>query len=470
VQKYDVPPQDVTTYSLDALNAYSLGLKTRHEKGDFASIPFFRQAVQLDPQFAMAYLNLGIEYWNIGEANQASQNCAVAFALRDRVSTRERFHIDASYYDSVTGDLQKAAENFQLWAQTYPQDRVPLDQLGNDYLFAGQYPQALEALLEEKKLAKDGYFNYTNLVYAYLGLNRLRDARLIIEQARARGLEPAPGYRALYVVDFLEGNMSGMREDVGWAAGKPFWETRSLDQQSDSEAYWGHRKQALTLSQKAVSTARRENENEIAASFTVYAALREAEFGNSAQALESANSALTLLPSRDVKTISALALARAGSTKRARTLADELANGNPSDTLLNLYWLPTIRASAELDENRPRQAIDILQVAAPYELGQPPQMGPATLYPVYVRGEAYLRLGQAVQAASEFQKLLDHPGCVMNFPLGALAHLQLGRAYTMQGDTVKARAAYQDFLILWKDADPDIPVLKQAKSEYGRLK
>jgi tetratricopeptide (TPR) repeat protein len=425
--------------------------------------------VQLDPQFAMAYHRLGIEYWNIGEANQASQSCVAAFALRNRVSARERFFIEASYYELITGDLQKAEENFQLWAQTYPQDPVPLDQLGNDYLFTGQYPQALEALLEEKKLAKDGYFNYTNLVYANLGLNRFHDARLVIEEAQARRLEPAPGYRALYTIDFLEGNLPGMQEDIGWAAGKAFWEAGSLDQQSDTAAYWGHLTPARALSQKAVAAARRENENEIAARFMVYAALREAEFGNSAQALERANSALTLLPSRDVKTISALALARAGSAKRARTLADELAKDNPSNTLLNLYWVPTIRASAELDENRPRQALDKLRAAAAYELGQPPQMGPATLYPVYVRGEAYFRLGQAVQAASEFQKLLDHPGCVMNFPLGALAHLQLGRAYAMQGGTVKARAAYQDFFTLWKDADPDSPVLQQAKAEYAKL-
>jgi len=468
VQKYDTPPEDVTTSSLEALNAYSLGLKARHEKGDVASIPFFRRAVQLDPQFAMAYLKLGIEYWNIGETNQASQNCIAAFALRDRVSARERFQIEADYYD-VTGNLQKAEENFQLWAQTYPQDPVPLDHLGNDYLFSGQYPQALEALLEEKKLAKDSYFNYTNLVYAYLGLNRLHDARLVIEQARARGLEPAPGYRALYTIDFLEGNLPGMQEDTSWAAGKEGWGAQSLDQQSDTEAYWGHRRRAWGLSQKAVAAARRENGNEIAARFMIYAAVREAEFGNSARAIEAAKSALTLVASWDVKTMAALVLARAGSTKRAHTLVDEVAKANPSDTLLNLYWSPTIRASTELHQNRPSQAIDTLQSAAPYELGQPAQMGQATLYPVYVRGEAYLRLGEAVSAATEFQKLLDHPGCVMNFLLGALAHLQLGRAYALAGDKAKSRIAYQDFFSLWKDADPDVPILKQAKAEYAKL-
>ena len=273
----------------------------------------------------------------------------------------------------------------------------------------------------------------------------------------------------MYMIDFLEGDLPGMQENVSWAAGKEVWEARSVDQQSDTEAYWGHRRQARDLSQKAVAVARRDNENEMAARFMAYAALREAEFGNSARAVEEANSALTLLASWDVKTMAALALARAGSTKRAQTLVDEVAKANPSDTLLNLYWLPTIRASTELHQNRPSQAIDILQAAAPYELGQPSQIGPATLYPVYVRGEAYLRLGEARSAISEFQKLLDHPGCVMNFLLGALAHLQLGRAYAMQKEAVKARSAYRDFFALWKDADPDLPVLKQAESEYKKL-
>jgi DNA-binding winged helix-turn-helix (wHTH) protein/Flp pilus assembly protein TadD len=469
VQKYDVPPENVTTPSLEALNAYSLGLKARHEKGDFDSIPFFRQAVQLDPKFAMAYLRLGIEYGNVGEASQASLNYEKAFALRDQVSTREGFYIASAYNDSIAGDLQKADEIFKLWAQTYPQDPTPLDRLGNDYLSLGQYPQALEVLLEEKRLAGSGFYNYINLVIAYLSLNRLHEARLAVEEARARKLEPVSAYGLLYSIDFLEGNVSGMQADVAWAAGKPGVEDQFFNLQSDTEAYSGHRREAWAFSQKAVAAARRDNENEVAAIHLAYAALREAEFGNSARAMETANSALALAPSRDVKILAGLALARAGFAKRAQILANELAKANLSNTILNFYWLPTIRAAAELDLNHPAQAVEILQGTVAYELGQPPPVVPGTLYPVYVRGQAYLHLDQANKAAGEFQKLLDHPGCVMNFPLGALVRLQLGRAYVLAGDKTKSRAAFQDFFTLWKDADADIPILNEAKAEFAKL-
>ena len=469
VQKYDLPPENVTTASLDALNAYSLGLKARHEQGDAACIPLFRQAIELDPNFAMAYLQLGNEYWNLEEASQGTPYLEKAFALRDRVSTREGFYIASDYHDVVTGDLKKSAEVYQLWAQTYPQDRIPLDRLGNDYLFQGQYPQALEVLLEEKRISQNGYYNYVNLAAAYLNLNRLREARLVIDEALARKLEPSPGYSLLYWIDFLEGNSSGMQADLAWAAGKTDAEDQFFEQQSDTEAYYGHGKMAWASSQKAVAAARRDNENEVAAIHMAHAGLLEAEFGNSARALAIADSALKVLPSRHVKILAALAAGRAGFAKRAQLLADELAKANPSDTVLNTYWLPTIRASAELDLNHPSQAIEILNVAAPYELGAPTPLGPGTLYPVFVRGEAYLRLNQASSAAGEFQKLLDHPGCVINFLFGALVHLELGRTYALAGDKTRARAAYQDFFALWKDADADIPILSAAKTEYSKL-
>jgi eukaryotic-like serine/threonine-protein kinase len=470
VQKYDVPPENVTTPSLEALNAYTLGLKTRYEKGEVASIPFFRQAIQLDPSFAMAYLRLGIDYVNIGEANQAKQNFDKAFALRDRVSTREGFHIASEYYGSVTGDLTKADEIYQVWAQTYPQDGYPLDGLGNDYLFRGQYPKALEMLLEEEELDQNGFYNYANLVAAYVNLNRLRDARQAVEQAQARKLEPVTGHIYLYIINFLEANSPGIQEEMAWAAEKPSAQDTFLNMQSDTEAYSGHRGAAWAFSQRASEAARRNDKSETAAIYMANAALREAEFGNSDRALKTADSALTLASSTNVRTLVALALARAGFVKRAQTLSTELASTNRSNTILNFYWLPTIRAATELDLNHPAKAIEMLQGTVAYELGAPPQLAPGTLYPVYVRGQAYLRLDQANRAADEFQKLPDHPGCVMNFPLGAVAHLGLGRAYALAGDTTKARAAYQDFLTLWKDADPDIPILMQAKAEYTKLK
>ena len=469
VQKYDTPSEDVTTSSLEALNAYSLGIKARHEQGDFAAIPFFRRAIELDPRFAMAHMRLGLEYANIGEANQAVLSYAKAFALRDRVSTKEGYEISSGYYDNALGDLQKSAEVFQLWSQTYPQDPVPLDHLANDYIWLGQYPQALEVLTAGKKLIRAGYYNYANVVVTYISLNRLQEAQREIQQAWERKLEPGPGYAALYFIDFLEANVSGMEADVAWASGKTGSDAAFLNMQSDTQAYAGHRREAWAFSERAVAAARREKENEVAASYLANAALREAEFGNFARAVETARSALSLAPSRDVKTLVALALARAGSADGAATLAHELAQGNPSHTILNNYWLPTILAAIELDRNHPTQAIETLRVAEPYDLGSPPQIGPATLYPAYVRGLAYLRLHQAAGAAREFQKLLDHRGCVLNFPLGSLAHLELARVHVLSGDTNAARSAYQDFFTLWKDADPDIPILKQARAEYAKL-
>jgi len=469
VRQYDVAPEQVTTASLEALNAYTLGLKARQISGDFASIPFFRQAVELDPKFAMAHLMLGTEFWNFGESAQARPSLETAFALRDRVSTKEGFHIAGDYYEVVDGDLQKADEIYRQWAQTYPQDRTPPDLLGNNCLSRGQYPQALEALLEEQRLAQNGYYNYGNLVAAYIDVNRLREARQTIEQAQARKLEPVSGHTYLYTIDFLEGNLDGMQREMAWAAGKSGSDDYFLYMQSDTEAYSGHRAQAWTFTQRSVEAARNDNQNESAAFYLANAALREAEFGNSSRARALADSALALFPSRDVRTLVALALARSGFVQRAQTLSNELAKANPSNTILNSFWLPAIRAAAELDLNNPAQAVAILAATSPYELGIPPPTGPGTGYPIYVRGEAFLRLGQPDRAADEFHKFLDHRGVVRNFPLAALAHWQLGRAYALAGDRTRARAAYQDFLTLWKDADPDIPILKEAKAEYAKL-
>jgi len=469
VQKYDVEPENVTTSSLEALNAYSLGMKTREEKGDLAALPFFRQAVELDPKFAMAYHGLGSRYANLGEISRANQAFEKALGLRDRVSTKEGFHIASDYHNFVTGDLQKGDDLLHLWAQTYPQDPVPLDGLGNNYLYRGQYEQALEVLLQEERLTQTGFYNYANLVSAYVNLNRLREARLAIQRAEARKLEPSNGYHYRYIIDFLEGNSRGMQQDIAWAAANPDEEDDFFNLQSDTAAYSGHRGEAFTLSQRAAEVARRKDENETAAVYVANAALREAEFGNSARAVETADSALKLASSRDVSILAALALARSGSLQRAQTLSDELARANPSNTILNFYWLPIIRAATELGLNHAARVVEILQSTSTYELGGPNPLGPATLYPAYLRGQAFLRLDQADKAAIEFQKFVDHPGCLMNFPLGALAHWQLGRAYALAGDRTKARAAYQDFFSLWKDADPDIPILKQAKVEYSKL-
>jgi len=469
VRQYDVAPEQVTTASLEALNAYSLGLQARRAKSASASIPFFRQAVRLDPQFAMAHLMLGTQYWNIGESVQAVASLENAFALRDRVSTRENFHIAGDYYEIVKGDLPKADEIYQQWAQTYPQDPTPPDLVGNNCLFRGQYQRALEELLEEQRLAQNGYYNYGNLVAAYVDLNRLSEARHTVEQALARDQEPSSGHIYLYTLDFLEGNSDAMRQEMAWAAGKAGADDYFLYLQSDTEAYFGHRERAWTFTQRSVEVAKSEDQNESAAIYLGNAALREAEYGNANRARQLADSALALLPSTEVRTLVALALARAGFVLRAESISSELTKAGPSNTTLNSYWLPTIRAAVELDRGNSARAIAILERASPYELGTPTPLGPGSFYPIYVRGEAYLRLGQVTRAADEFHKFLDHPGVVRNFPLNALAHLQLGRAYAFARDKTKARAAYQDFFALWKDADPDIPILQQAKADFAKL-
>jgi tetratricopeptide (TPR) repeat protein len=389
--------------------------------------------------------------------------------LRNRVSEREKFHIESSYYDQVTGDLDQAIPAFQLWAQTYPRDDVPPGNLGNDYIYLGRYDQALTQSLISLRLNPDSWVTYSNLIIIYLALNRLDEAKATDDQVLSRNLDSPIIHLNIYQLAFLRGDSAGMQQQLGWAIGKPDTEHFLLSAQSDTEASHGHLAKAQELSTRAVESAARADVKETGAIWKAVAALRGAEFGNSAQARDNARAAIALVPGRDVRALSALALARAGDAEHAQTLADQLAKENPSNTMLKFYWLPSIRAAIEINSRNPAKAIEILEPTAPYELGEPLPLFLGNLYPAYVRGEAYLQLRKGSEAAAEFQKFLDHRGLVANFPLGVLAHLGLARAYALQGDTAKARTAYQDFLVLWKDADLDIPILREAKSEYAKL-
>jgi hypothetical protein len=300
-------------------------------------------------------------------------------------------------------------------------------------------------------------------------LGRLEDAGKSIEQAKARNLDGDFLHQEIYYLSFLKGDVAEMERQVAWAAGKPGTEDLLLSVQSDTEAYYGRLGKARDFSRRAVDAAVRANAKEAAALCQVNAALREAEFGNSAVAKQDVASALTLAPGRDVKLFAALALARAGETARAKTIAEELEKNYPSQTVLKVYWLPAIKAATELNAGNSTQALVFLEAAAPYELGQPPQLQLGTMYPAYIRGQAQLMAHNGAAAVSEFQKFFDHRGVVINFPLGALAHLGLARAYVLSGDTAKAKTAYQDFLALWKDANPDIPILKEARAEFAKL-
>jgi tetratricopeptide (TPR) repeat protein/predicted Ser/Thr protein kinase len=471
IRKYDTPIYEGTTPSLEALKAFSLGIKTQHEKGNAAAIPFYKRAIELDRNFAAAYANLGISYSNLGESGLASENFQKAYEQRDRVSEREKFHISAFYYDFVTGELEKAIPIYELWAQVYPRDVAPRVNLGFNYVFLGQYEKALTETLESLRVKPDAGDAYGNLMSDYAFLNRLDEAKAAYRQAVALNLEHPFLHSNGYMIAYLQGDVPEMQSQVGWAKDKPGSEDILLSYQSDTEAFSGHLEKARDFSRWAEQSAKRADEKETAAEWQMNGALREAEFGNAMQARNEAASALALASTRDVQILAGLTLALAGDSVRARKIADELEKQNPLNTVVMGYWLPAIRAAIEINRNNAAKAVELLQVAMPYELGYPlPEVefgGP--LYPAYLRGQAFLLLHRGREATAEFQKFLDHRGLVANCPLGALAHIGLARAYASQGDTVRARAAYQNFLALWKDADPDIPILKQAKAEHAKL-
>jgi serine/threonine protein kinase/tetratricopeptide (TPR) repeat protein len=467
IQKFDVPVEATTT-SLEALKAFSMGITTFRTKGDAASIPFYKRALELDPNFAAAYGALGVAYINLGQGTLASESILKAYALRDKVSEREKYRISSLYYAYVTGELEQASQVFELWAKSYPLDSIPPGNLGDLYSQLGQYDKAVAEAQEGVRL-EPSIVGYTNLSEDYLALGRVDDARKAIEQAQARNLDGDFLHQEIYYLSFLKGDTAEMERQVAWAAGKPGTEDLLLSFQSDTEAYYGRISKARDFSRRAVDAAVRANAKEGAALWQINAAMREAEFGNSAVAKQDVATALSLAPGRDVKLFAALALARTGETARSKAIVEELEKSYPSQTLLKVYWLPTIKAALELDANNSAQALVLLEAAAPYELGQPAQLQLGTMYPAYVRGQAQLMAHNGPAAAAEFQKFLDHRGIVINFPLGALAHLGLARGYALSGDTAKAKAAYKDFFTLWKDADPDIPILKAAKAEYAQL-
>jgi serine/threonine protein kinase/Flp pilus assembly protein TadD len=467
IQKFDVPVE-ATTPSLEALKAFSMGITTFRAKGNAEAIPFYKRAIELDPNFAVAYASLGLVYGNLGQASLAAENIKKAYDLRDRVSEREKYRISALYYDKVTGELEQASQVYELWGKSYPQDVVPPGNLAVIYAYLGQIEKSLYQTQESQRLAPDAT-GYSNLTGTYLALNRLDDAEKTIEEAQKHNLAGDFLHLAIYQLAFLNSDAAEMERQVSWASGKPGTEDLLLSFQSDTEAYYGHLTRARDFSRRAVDAAVRADSKETAAIWQVNAALREAEFGNLVTAKQDVAAALRLTPGRDVEMLGALALARSGETAQAKTIVGELEKSYPLQTVLKVYWLPTIKAAIELNANNAAQSLVFLEAAAPFELGGPPQFQLGTLYPAYIRGQAQLMAHNGAAAATEFRKFLDHRGIVLNFPLGALAHLGLARAYALSGDAAKARTAYQDFFALWKDADPDIPILKEAKSEYAKL-
>jgi len=464
VQKFDVPVE-ATTPSLEALKAYSMGITTQRSKGDAEAVPFMRRAIELDPNFATADVGLAVEYGNLGRASLAAEYAKKAYDLRDRVSEREKYRISAFYFDEVTGEIEKATEAYELWAKSYPRDMVPHGNLGWFYNAMGQYDKAITETEAGQRL-EPTITGYTNLAGNYIAVNRLKDARQTIQEAQQKfdGLNIRLN---LYSLAFLSGDTAEMERQFAWAAGRPGEEDRMLNTHADTQAYYGRLQKARDLARRAIDSALRADAKETAAQWLGFQALREAELGNGAAARQGVARALALAPGRDVKVVSSLALARAGETAQSRAIVEALQKSDPTNTLLKVYWLPVLEASIAMAQQAPDRAIVALEPSLPYEFGGPPPGIP--MYPAYVRGLAYLAQRNGPGAAAEFQKFLDHTGIVQNFLLGSLAHLQLARAYVLSSDTAKAKTAYQDFLTLWKDADPDIPILKEAKAEYAKL-
>jgi serine/threonine protein kinase/Flp pilus assembly protein TadD len=471
VQKYDGPAENVTTPSLEALQAYSLGYQAQIVKRDVAAaIPLFQRAVSLDPNFAMAYARLGTNYYDLGQTARAAENIRKAYELRERVSEREKFYIVSHYEDLVIGNLEAARKTYELWSQTYPHDDTPRSNLSSIYASLGDYDKALTADQETLKLSPESGVSYTNLVVGYLTVNRLDEARETAQEAQAHNLDNPANHLVLYMIDFLQHDAAGMEREAAGLMGKPGFEDVMLYNESDTAAYAGQFSKARALTRRASESAQRADEKETAAGYEAEGALREALVGNMSQAKQQAQAALALSTGRDVEATSAIALGLAGDAAQATRLAADLAKRFPEDTIVQFNYLPTIHAAVALQGGSASKAIEALAPVAPYEqLGSASTASNYALYPIYLRGEAYVAARQGSAAEAEFQKIIAHPGVVENEPIGAVAHLGLARAYSLSGDTAKTQATYQDFFALWKDADPDIPILQQAKAEYAKL-
>lgn len=473
IKQHDTPLSEATTPSLDALKAYSSGVSLLTSAGDAAALPFFQRATELDPKFAMAYAWTGRIYGDLGEAVLSAQNTSEAYELRDRASDAERFWITASYDTQVTENLEKAQQICEVWAQTYPRAALPHALLsGVIDPVLGEYQQAVAEAQQAMQLEPDFAIAYYLLASRYQNLDRIRDAETALDLAARRKLVLPDFSLERYDLAFLQSDGAAMQRLADQDQGQPDAEEWISDHQASVLAYAGRVQQAHRMAEYAADLARQSGHREAAALYQTGAALWEGFFGDTSAAKQDATAALALSNDRGVEYGAALTLALAGDSARAQALADDLAKRFPEDTSVRSSYLPTLYARLALNRGDPAAAIESLESAAPYELGTPRSALHANfgaLYPVYERGEAYLAIRRGAEAAVEFQKILDHRGIAGSDPIGALAHLQLARAYVLAGDLVRAKSAYQNFLALWRNADPDTPVLKQARAEYAKL-
>jgi DNA-binding winged helix-turn-helix (wHTH) protein/Flp pilus assembly protein TadD len=463
VQEFATPVEEATTPSLQALQAYSLGLKTFNTNGPTAALPFYQQAIERDPKFAMAHARIATAYADLGMFLLAAEHARTAYRLRDAASERERLYLDSVYYNLATGELEKAAQQYELWQHLYPHDATPHVDLGTTDSLLGKYEEAGRQYEEAQRLEPSIPFNYLNLAENYVRTGRLQEAQAVCRQAEQRKLDESVLINR-YQLAFLKGDVGEMARLQGIGSRGAETQGVLLAMQGETEAWHGRLAKARQLTQRAIELAQQNNSKEMMGALQAYAGLREVELGYSWRAGALARAALTAAPNRVVEPVAGLALARAGDAQRALKLMEKLARDFPRDTMIKSYWVPAVRAASYLRRGDAANAIELLQATSPYELG-----ADASMYPIYLRGEAYIEVRNGPAAVAEFQKILDHPGIVLNFPLGALARLGLGRSYALSGDTAKSRATYEDFLALWKDADPNIPVLREAKTEYAKL-
>jgi serine/threonine protein kinase/tetratricopeptide (TPR) repeat protein len=463
VQKFDAPVEEATTSSLEALKAFSLGEAERNKGSEYTAIPFYRHAIELDPNFAVAYARLAQSYANTGQSALATESIKQAFERKERASELEKLYISSHYYEIATGEIDKSTEVYQLWKRTYPRDSIPTNNLAVDNSWMGKYDQALGYAQETMRLDPNSAFSFGVLGGAYIGLNRFAEAKAIRQKEVELKLDAMNSHTDLYDLAFLTGDMAGMQREMDWAKGKPD-EFEMLEIAAEASASAGKLQQARELYRQAIDGAQRAKLPESAAGITARQAGVEAAFGNLNPAREGAHAALALNRNRGALFFGAVAYSMAGDFAEASPLADELSKRYPTDTFVTNTWVPSIRGLIEINRGSPAKAIELLRAATPYEFGWPTR-----ILPNYVRGLAYLKTKQGKEGAEEFQKILDHRGVCGTSPLCSLSHLQLARARLLSGDNAGARTAYQDFFALWKDADSDIPILKEAKTEYAKL-
>ena len=470
VEKHDTPLEQATTSSLEALQAFSQAQKVFVSHGEAAAIPLFQRALALDPNFALALSDLGTLYCNQGQADFCSKYAAEAYELRDRVSDRERHAIESNYFMNVTGELEKAAQVLEEWKQLYPRTLYAYVQLGFVASALGRLEAGLSNDLAAYALRKDAAVVYRNLSLDYMALNRTAEAQSVLEQARKNKLDRSL-LQNYYQLAFLRDDRAEMQRCISAAKENPDDESAMLSSEADTEAYYGRLLKARELTHRAVATALATGSKDSAANWEATAALREAEFGDGNEAQKRAQAALSLSSAEPVKIAAAVAFARSSDVSRATAITKGLLRQFPKDTLLNNYWLPAIRAAIALNRGDAVEALKELDQAAPFELGgtTPPFTSGATLYPIYLRGEAYLSKGDFTKAQAEFQKVIDNKGLVWNFPTGILSRLQLARAYAASGDVTHARSAYQKYLELWSHAEESTPLLQRARREYARV-